>query len=29
LDDMSGEEQALLDPRVLRDDVVCVDAETG
>jgi hypothetical protein len=28
-DDMSGEEQALLDPRVLRDDVVSIDAEGG
>ena len=28
-DDMSGEEQALLDPRVLRDDVVGIDTETG
>ena len=28
-DDMRGEEHALLDPRVLRDDVVCIDAETG
>jgi hypothetical protein len=28
-EDMRGEEQALLDPRVLRDDVVSIDAETG
>jgi hypothetical protein len=29
LDDMDGEEASLLDPRVLRDDVVGIDVETG
>ncbi len=28
-DDMRSEEEALLDPRVLRDDVVGIDVETG